>query len=459
MSSFLAALAGLLIIFSAGCGVAFLLGRNAGQIALAELIALSWLLGGAVISLGLWLLGMVLRGIWLQGAVTIISLLLVIAGIAQLRKTKLSVQIPRPRHWIELTLAIFLCLGIALVFVLTFKHTLGWDGLVIWELKARYAYLNGGALPSAYFSDATRVAFSHPEYPLFLPMLETWLYFWIGDCDQYWVKLIFPTFYMIAVLLLGQAALLLSGKRVIGLIAANLFLFVPFLTNFSGGVLLGYADTLFAIFYLAAFYFLLVFARENSTRGLSIFVALAAILPWIKREGMILWLILAVCGGFVIWRRRGVLPALASLLPGIGMITSWQMYLRAMHARPPQEFLPVTLSVFASRFDRFGPILRSLLKETTAISHWNLLWFATLLAFLCIMVRHRRREAWMLITCIVLPVALYCGTYVFTTWSDYQQHIDSSLSRLLLHVAPLAILAIALALAPRQDPARDAMAG
>lgn len=303
MSSFIATLAGLLIIFAAGCGLTFLLARNVGQIAVAELIALSWLFGGGVVSLGLWLLGTVLRGIWLQSAVTIISLLLLLGGVAQWRRRKVFVRIPWPCHWIESALAVLLGLGIALVFVLTFKHTLGWDGLVIWELKARYAYLSGGALPSAYFSDATRV-FSHPEYPLFLPMLETWLYFWIGDCDQYWVKLIFPIFYTIAVLLLGQAGVLLSGKRVIGLIAANLFLFVPFLTNFSGGVLLGYADSLLATFYLAAFYFLLVFARENSARGLSIFVALAAILPWIKREGMILWLILAVCGGFVIWRRQ-----------------------------------------------------------------------------------------------------------------------------------------------------------
>lgn len=457
MSSFLGALAGVIIIFAAGCGLTFLLARNAGQIALAELIALSWLFGAAVISLSLWLLGTMLRGIWLQSVVTMIAMVLVLAGAAQWRKRRVLVQIPRPRPWIESALSILLGLGIVLIFVLTFKHTLGWDGLVIWELKARYAYLNGGALPSVYFPDATRV-FSHPEYPLFLPMLETWLYFWIGDCDQYWVKLIFPIFYAVAVLLLGQAAALLSGKRVIGLIAANLFLFVPFLTNFSGGVLLGYADTPLATFYLAAFYFLLVFARADSKRGLSIVVILAAILPWIKREGMILWFVLAACGAVIVWRRRGVVAAFASLLPGIGMIAGWQIYLRAMQARGAQDFLPVTVSVFISKFDRIGPILRSLFKETTALSHWNLLWFATLFAFLCIAVRHRRRETWLLIICTVMPVALYCSTYVFSMWSDYQQHIYSSLSRLLLHVAPLSILAIALALAPPKSPASTAAA-
>lgn len=448
MTSLIATLAATLIIFGTGLGTSLLFMRNRTRVALAELIALSWLLGGAVISLSLWLLGMVLRGVPLQMAVTFISVGLALFGIAQWRKRQGLVRIPWPLSWIEVALAILLGLEIALVFVLTFKHTLGWDGLVIWELKARYAYLNGGALPSAYFSDATRV-FSHPEYPLFLPMLETWIYFWIGEPDQYWVKLIFPIFYAVGMLLLAQAGAAISGRRYLGLIAANLFLFVPFLTRFAGGVVLGYVDVPFSIVYLAAFYFLLVFARDNSAGGLSIFLVLAALLPWVKREGAILWLVLAVCGAFTIWRRRGILPALASLLPGIGMIASWQIYLRAVHSRSAQEFLPVTLSTLSSNAHRLGPILRSLFKEMTAISHWNLLWFATLIAFLCIMVRNRRREVWILITCTVLPIALYGGTYVFSAWSDYQHHVDSSLPRLLLHVAPLSILAIAFALAPR----------
>jgi hypothetical protein len=452
MTSFIATLAALLIIFGAGFGLTVLLMRDATQIALAEVIALSWLLGGAVISLGLWLLGILLRGVPLQIAVTIISAGLILIGIAQWRKRKPSLRIPSPRNWIELALGIFLCLEIALVFVLTFKHTLGWDGLVIWELKARYAYLNGGALPPEYFSDATRV-FSHPEYPLFLPMIETWIYFWIGDSDQYWVKLIFPIFYAVGVLLLAQAGARVSGRRWIGLVAANLFLFIPFVTRFAGGVVQGYADISFSILYLGAFYFLLVFARDNSTGGLSIFVSLAAILPWVKREGAILWLVLTACGAFVIWRRRGFLRASASLLPGICMIASWQIYLRAMHARPVQEFLPVNLSSFFSNSHRLGLILQSLFKEMTAISHWNLLWFATLIAFLCIMVRSRGREAWMLVIGTVLAIALYCCTYLFSAWPDYQHHVASSLPRLLLHVAPLSILAIALALAPRPSHA------
>jgi hypothetical protein len=454
MSSFIATVAALLTIFGAGFGVTLLFLRNVKQIAIAELAGLSWLLGAAVLSLSLWLIGMLLRGVSLHVAIFFIALGLTLVGIAIFRNRKLEVRIPRLRGWLEYALVIFLCLEIGTVLLLTFKHTLGWDGLLIWELKARYAYLNGGALPVPYFSDAPRV-FSHPEYPLFLPMLETWIYFWIGDCDQYWVKLIFPIFYAIGMVLLAQAGTFWSGKRWIGLLVANLFLFIPFLTRAAGGIVLGYADVPLSIVYLAAFYFLSIFLRQNSSAILSCFIALAAILPWIKREGIILWFVIMACGAWIIWRRRGIFPALFSFLPGACVIVGWQIYLKAMHASPAQDFDSIGLARLCANLYRFGPVLCSLISEAATIEHWNLLWLATLMAFLCFVIRGRDQQALMLVICAVAPIALYCGIYLFSAWSDYLHHVQSSLPRLLLHVAPLSMLAIALALSlPSRGSAR-----
>ena len=456
MSSFIATVAALLTIFGAGFGVTLLFLRNVKQIAVAELTGLSWLLGAAVLSLSLWLIGMLLRGVSLHIAIAFIALGLTLAGIAIFRNRKLKVRIPRLRGWLEYALVFFLCLEIGAVLLLTFKHTLGWDGLLIWELKARYAYLNGGALPAQYFSDAPRV-FSHPEYPLFLPMLETWIYFWIGDCDQYWVKLIFPLFYAVGMVLLAQAGTFWSGKRWIGLLVANLFLFIPFLTRAAGGIVLGYADVPLSIVYLAAFYFLSIFVRQNSSAALSCFIALAAILPWIKREGVVLWFVVTACGAWIIWRRRGIFPALFSFLPGVCVIVGWQIYLKAMHASPAQDFDSIGLARLCANSYRFGPVLRSLISEAATIEHWNLLWLATLAAFLCFVIRGRGQHALMLVICTVAPIALYCGVYLFSAWSDYLHHVQSSLPRLLLHVAPLSMLAIALALGlPARGSARQA---
>ena len=169
-------------------------------------------------------------------------------------------------------------------------------------------------------------------------MIEMWLYFWIGDPDQFYVKLIFPVFYAAGVVLLAHAGASLSRKRWIGLLAANLFLFVPSLTRAASGIVLGYADVSLSVFYIAASYFLSVFVLENSKTSLPIFVAIGAILPWLKREGVILWFVLASRGAWTIWRRRGILPALVSFLPGICVLASWQIYLSAMDAGIVRDF-------------------------------------------------------------------------------------------------------------------------
>jgi hypothetical protein len=448
MNPLLAAAIAVLMIFAAGFGTSMLFLRDSQGIAIGKLTALSWLFGTLVVSFGLWLLGMTMRDAWLYIAVTILCLTLAIAGVVLfVRSGKPRLHVPWPPTWFESLLALLICLEIAILFRLTFENSLGWDGLLIWEIKARYAFLNGGAVPAAYFSDLSRV-YSHTEYPLYLPMLEMWVYFWIGDCNQYWVKLIFPIFHIVGLLFLAQAASTWSGKRWVGLFAANLFFFVPFLTRVEGGVIQGYADVPLSVVYLGAFYFLSIFARDNSRTPLAIYVALAALLPWIKREGVVLWFVLSVCGVSIIWRRRGIRSAVVSLLPGLIVIGGWQLYLRQMHLQAPGDFFPITLSILCSNFHRLIPIADSLLKEAATMEHWSLLWYLAPVAFLSLFWRNGSQISIVLFICTTLPIALYCSTYLLSSWPDYLHHVSFSLPRLLLHVTPLSILSIVLALAP-----------
>src|SRR5438128_1861156 len=151
-----------LMILAAGFGASMLFLRCAQRIAVAELIGLSWLLGTLVVSFGLWLLGMGLRGTSLYIAVTAVCFVSAITGTLCLRSCKQRLHFPWPKTWLESLLAFLICLEIAIVFLFAFKNSLGWDGLLIWEIKARYAFLNGGALPVAYFSDTSRI-YSHTE--------------------------------------------------------------------------------------------------------------------------------------------------------------------------------------------------------------------------------------------------------------------------------------------------------
>src|SRR5205807_4867398 len=161
-------------LFAAGFGIALLLMR-ASAINLIELAALSWLLGVGIVSLLLWFGGIFISGLALQLFVTLACVVLGFAGW-RLKKTKtIQVSLPRPNNRVEWILASALAIELAIIFFVSLKHTLGWDGLFNWEIKARYAFLNFGVLPQSYYASPGR-AFSHPEYPLAIPFTELWLY-------------------------------------------------------------------------------------------------------------------------------------------------------------------------------------------------------------------------------------------------------------------------------------------
>src|SRR5438552_12623838 len=244
--SALALLAAFGTLLVAGYGVLALLVRQKTRLTLTEQIAFSWLLGIGVVSLLLWIFGLFVHGGLLPGLVSIVCLSLGFVGWRRM------VPVPRRRRPtpFEIFLGIIIVIEIAIVFYLSFVHTLGWDGLLNWEIKARYAFANGGVLPATYFSDSGR-AFSHPEYPLAIPFTELWLYLWLGEANQFCAKTIFPIFYVVGTFLLVALGRRFTGKTWIGLLMAAFLFFVPQITVEVGSAIAGYADFPLGILHVA----------------------------------------------------------------------------------------------------------------------------------------------------------------------------------------------------------------
>ena len=47
---------------------------------------------------------------------------------------------------------------------------------------------------------------------------------------------------------------------------------------------------------------------------------------------------------------------------------------------------------------------------------------------------------------VAAPIGLYAASYLFSAWPDFAEHFGRSFHRLLLHVMPVAGLAIAIAM-------------
>jgi hypothetical protein len=431
-------------LFAAGYGLLALLVRRSVRLSLAEQIAFSWLFGTGEVSLLLWIFGFFASGLLLQGLVTVVCASLGIVGW----KLKIPSQIRGKPSWLEVVLTAAIAIEIAIVFYLSFVHTLGWDGLLNWEIKARYAFANGGVLPTGYFSDTGR-AFSHVEYPLAIPFSELWLYLWLGESDQFCAKAIFPTFYLAGTLLLVGFASRLSGKTWLGLLIGALLFFIPQVTVEAGCASGGYADFPLSVFYLGAVGCLFCAVEQNDNALFRLYAACLAMLPWVKRDGLILWTVAAACGVFVVLRtRRGWLSFLM-FLPGIMIICAWRLYLSGIHALQAADFLPFNLETLWTRHDRVLPLFSALVAEFCNLPVWSLFWFALAVAVLYSVPRTREPCVLVLLIALIAPIALYLSIYVFSNWSNYLEHVGLSISRLLMHVAPVGFLLFVLAISRR----------
>ena len=440
-------LAGFITLFAAGFGLSLLLFGPGARIQLPQACALSWLLGTGVISLLLWLGGMLVSGPVLQLGVAAVAIALALVGYFAFKRRQAHFVCPRPRTVAEWLLVAVILLQCGVMFQVALGHTLGWDGLFNWEIKARYAFLNGGVIPASYFSDATRLP-THPGYPLWIPFTELWLYLWMGEPHQFWIKLLFPIYYVAGAVLLATFASRLTGRRWIGLLAVALLFFVPCLTNTPGGVQVGYVDVPISVLYLAAIGFLLLDLQNADPAAWRCSALCLALLPWAKKEGSILWVVAVICAIGVLWQQRRSWSELLWLLPGVFIMAAWKAFCGSMGLAPSREFAAVSVSRLVERLPRLDGILSRLRVEFLDLSHWSIMCPLLLLAFVSLAVRFRNQRSLVLFCAIGVPMAVYAGSFFFSDLPDWTSHMNASIGRLLLHVTPLAWLVMALALKP-----------
>ena len=167
-----------------------------------ERAAQTWAFGaGAVSLLTLYLNA---AGLSLEQQKIVLATLAGVWGVIALaRRTKLrrplptssSVALPQSAPILRRTLLWALTLLLIIQSGLVIVSALGrplyvWDSWVNWGVKARTIFLEGHISPAVY-ADPSR-AVTLPDYPLHVPLLEAWLYGWLGAPDDRFAGLITP---------------------------------------------------------------------------------------------------------------------------------------------------------------------------------------------------------------------------------------------------------------------------
>ncbi len=433
----------LLLLLFAGLGGSLLLLPNKSRGDAAELFGLSFLLGSAVVSVLLFIFGLLLLGVYLRWTVAALCVLLGLAGLWRRGLPFKPHQLlpATATGWLLLAFSVIQVIAVAL---LCFWRVLGWDGLFNFESKARLALLNGGVIPHELFSDPSRT-WMLQSYPLLLPLTESWLYLWLGRADQELIKIIFVLFFAAALCLLHGGAQRLGVEGWRRFIAPLLVSTTPLLLIGDGSASSGYADFPLAVFYLAAVVWLMEFWRSGDGKALQLAGVLLASACWLKQEGAILWLcvmgMVAAKSLFARAVRRDWRQLVMAALPGLLVIVGWQTFLWFANSAADAQFLPLGLSTLRANAWRLPQIAQAVFGEFTNWRHWGGFWLMTLAAFFYLLWRRERRML-ILPLAVLLPVAIYSGVYVFSIWPSFLMHLQSSFPRLLIHVSLVTLLNI-----------------
>jgi hypothetical protein len=332
----------------------------------------------------------------------------------------------------------------AALFVAGLRTPLGFDGVFNFEMKASLMFFNPAhSLPVEYIGDSSR-NWSHPQYPLMVPFGELWIYSWLGRVDHAAAKVLFPLFYFSLVALVCGAVRRVAGLRPALATGAILGLMPP-LTLIPGAAS-GYADVPLAAAMAGAVSFTWLALRTGARDAALLAGIMSAIAAWTKSEGIVLAGavgLLALIFRYVSVRAAGcslsVAAASAPLVVPVVALAPW-LALQRSYGIPAADFLPLTIANAVDNLHRVPIISELVVRELVRPGHWGFLWPAWCIAVLLVIThRHRLPSDLFLIGAVAIPLVLYAVPFMFSSWTDVDQHVRSALPRLLVPLAPIAL--------------------
>ncbi|MEW5979537.1 MAG: hypothetical protein AB1898_27385 [Acidobacteriota bacterium] len=458
MSQYLLALSGLLLIGLPGFLVLVAFDHRK-RLGILERLALAYGLGLGLLT---WQM-LFLHFLGLPFGLYSILVPLLVGATAVLLGTSLW---PRPQHFSSATVKAgpseslsqverLLCAGIVLELATVFPKTLllpmeSYDAVTIWALKAKAFYLFR-SIPTDFLLDHEYVT-SHADYPLLIPFAESYVYFFVGQFNDFLAKWLFPV--SLTVLVAAFYALLrrVGLSRPLQIAFCFMLASIP---HFTHNATTGYADILVAHFYGVAFCYLLLWFRDPQLILLQVSALFSGLAGLTKNEGLVLaasnlivmlfWAATDTPARSLRGRLRYPLAYAAIVLVVLAPWLAFRVGIEVSNDVINQK--NILEAMHWNTLSRIPAILYHYQGHIFGFKNWNLLW---VLAFGLLAVRFRslwRSDLRYVVLAVALPLLVYTGTYLVTPYHeapfDVLWHLRTSASRLLIHVVPVVVFGLA----------------
>lgn len=347
----------------------------------------------------------------------------------------------RPAWLLALPLTALVAYQVWLVTVAALHSGPGWDGVFIWEIKARY-FLTFGGIPPSFFSDTSR-QWSHPNYPLLLPLVEALTFRTLGGAHQ-WADMVVTAAFVLGLAVLFHEVV----RRARGPLLASLLTLVLITSPaFWDNALQAFADLPAALFLLAGAWFVYRwFDHERRLQDMILGGTMLALAMWVKREGLVVWSTGAVVmAGWTVYtsiRQRSLRwrPLCAYLVPAGALLPWW---LAVAHGGvPDRDFVPLTVTWVLDHADRVPVLMEMLVAQLALVPMWGIAW---ILIGAGVVLRPPVRSAGrrFLLAAVLAHTIVLTLIYTFSSWTPYTDHVNASIMRVMFQVFPVGLLLLA----------------
>jgi hypothetical protein len=315
-----------------------------------------------------------------------------------------------------------------------------WDAVSCWSLKGKAFFIDGNINDFFLLHD---YSFSHPSYPLYLPLMQTWLLSWMREVNENLVKVIFPLFYSSLLFTLYY----LFRQRLTKLVSILFVFIISFLPVIADHGYIEYTNLLFAVILLLAVYFLyLAIALKGKTSYLILSAIFFSILALTRSEGIIyviLFILLSI--GFFARRlaagcglKKNLLNLLMPLSVFIIFLAPWYLLKLRLGIPAVSTEWEVFLGKGSMDFGRAAAVmgrqfLLSVYDSTRSVlgSFYGPVWVLMLIALLFRLKQHFRDYKWVFFVFIAAGMVS-----IFVSLAAIPDFANSA-ERYILHIFPV----------------------
>ena len=315
-----------------------------------------------------------------------------------------------------------------------------YDAIAIYAIKSKIFFL-AKAIPHGFFTGLVNF-FPHPDYPLNIPLAETFIYLSLGTLNDQLVKIIFPIFFL-SILTILYFAIRRFGTRTYALVFTFILASVP---QFNAYAANAYLDLPFAYYsFISALFLFWWFEDRQKTQFLVISAVMAGLGGWTKNEGLMYCVAyLALIGLFFSFNvkkisRRDLMHLVLYIVIVMAILAPW-LWIKCTAHLVNSDMGRMDTKVFTlyKETHKLKPILYEFQKQFFGPKKWNILWPAIFLAFALNFKRAFKGTERYVSVFLILIVAGYIAMYMISP-IDVTFFVKKTWSRFLIHFLPIAV--------------------